>query len=451
MKRFLLILAAVFGVTAHAGDIITATVVITTPANLTNDASITLNGSDTRIWTNSVTTPATQIRSSTTAANAAFNLLQHLRAYPFTDVSVGHTNNGVVLIGEEGDALALTITNSWATVAYRTNTVGTTGEVVRVPPTAEESARREDIANYLKDWLELATEAIDPDAPIFADFAAASDDQTAAEVPVTPAGNIAANDVQEALEELDNEKAGHSRIDNTAYDATSWNGSTNAPTKDAVRDKIEALVLGGGLGSSDIDTSAELRGIVTDETGTGALVFAGGDVGAATATTASAADNDTSVATTAFVQGEKANPTLTSAIVTLNGTADGLTDDTYDGITITGRNAGETVAQWELVRFHTDNEFHLADADAAGEFPARGIAVAASTDGNAITVLVQGIVRNDGWAWGTIGGPIYLSDTAGGLTQTAPSTSGDAVQIVGWALSDDEAYLNFSGHWVEAP
>lgn len=51
-------------------------------------------------------------------------------------------------------------------------------------------------------------------------------------------------------------------------------------------------------------SSANLRAATTDETGTGGLVFAGGDIGAATATTPSAADNDTSVPTTAFVQGE---------------------------------------------------------------------------------------------------------------------------------------------------
>lgn len=61
---------------------------------------------------------------------------------------------------------------------------------------------------------------------------------------------------------------------------------------------------GGALSSTDIDTSAELRTIVTDETGTGALVFAGGNIGAADATTPSANDNDTSVATTAYVQTE---------------------------------------------------------------------------------------------------------------------------------------------------
>ena len=56
-----------------------------------------------------------------------------------------------------------------------------------------------------------------------------------------------------------------------AYDATNWNGDLTVPTKNAVRDKIEAM--GGGFGSSNIDTSAEIIAIVGDETGTGALVF----------------------------------------------------------------------------------------------------------------------------------------------------------------------------------
>lgn len=52
---------------------------------------------------------------------------------------------------------------------------------------------------------------------------------------------------------------------------------------------------------TEIDASSELRALMDDESGTGALLFAAGDVGAATATTASAGDNDTSIATTAFV------------------------------------------------------------------------------------------------------------------------------------------------------
>jgi hypothetical protein len=51
-------------------------------------------------------------------------------------------------------------------------------------------------------------------------------------------------------------------------------------------------------------SSANLRSALTDESGTGALIFAGGAIGAATATTPAANDNDTSVATTAYVQTE---------------------------------------------------------------------------------------------------------------------------------------------------
>lgn len=63
----------------------------------------------------------------------------------------------------------------------------------------------------------------------------------------------------------------------------------------------QSSLVTSGLASSDIDTSAELRGILGDESGTGAAIFAGGNIGAGTATTASLNDNDTSIATTEFV------------------------------------------------------------------------------------------------------------------------------------------------------
>jgi hypothetical protein len=59
-----------------------------------------------------------------------------------------------------------------------------------------------------------------------------------------------------------------------------------------------------GVTAADIDTSAELRSIVGDESGTGALLFAGGALGAATATTPAENDSSTAVATTAYVQTE---------------------------------------------------------------------------------------------------------------------------------------------------
>ncbi len=130
--------------------------------------------------------------------------------------------------------------------------------------------------------------------------------------------------------------------------------------------------------------------------------------------------------------------------VILNGALG--TDDTWSGSSITNVDAGETITQWELVRVHTDGQYHLADCDAAGEFPAVGIASNSAVDNGDINVIEYGVVRNDAWSW-TVGGSIYLSATAGGLTQTAPSTSGHAVQRVGFALSADSAYFNFSGEW----
>lgn len=38
----------------------------------------------------------------------------------------------------------------------------------------------------------------------------------------------------------------------TAYDATSWNGNTDVPTKNAVRDKFESLSPGGGNITADV-------------------------------------------------------------------------------------------------------------------------------------------------------------------------------------------------------
>jgi len=135
----------------------------------------------------------------------------------------------------------------------------------------------------------------------------------------------------------------------------------------------------------------------------------------------------------------------------IEATADGMADDKYNGVTLKGLNAGEAITQWDAVFFNVaDSEYHQADADAAGEFPCRGIAVAAGSDGAALLIVVQGLIRNDGWTW-TVGAPIYLSDTAGELTQTAPSGSGDAVQLVGWATSVDEMYVNVSGHYITAP
>jgi hypothetical protein len=74
-------------------------------------------------------------------------------------------------------------------------------------------------------------------------------------------------------------------------------------------------------------TSANLRAAISDESGTGAIVFAGGDIGAATATTATAGNSTTLVATTAFVanavssSGTKKYTATNASITPSSGTA----------------------------------------------------------------------------------------------------------------------------------
>lgn len=137
--------------------------------------------------------------------------------------------------------------------------------------------------------------------------------------------------------------------------------------------------------------------------------------------------------------------------VSMDGSADALTDDTYTAFKqITDRNAGETINQWDLVYLNVaDGEWHQADADeseAAGK--AWGIAAAAGTDGNPLTVIVSGIIRNDGWAWSAGAVDLYVSDAAGELTETAPSTTGDVIKLVARTLSDDEIYLDVTNHFL---
>lgn len=74
------------------------------------------------------------------------------------------------------------------------------------------------------------------------------------------------------------------------------------------------------------------------------------------------------------------------------------------------------------------------DADALATCYALGImieAVAASSTG---ACRIRGPIVNSSWAWTGLT-PIYLSSTAGGLTQTAPSPAGGARVIVGFPLS----------------
>lgn len=142
-----------------------------------------------------------------------------------------------------------------------------------------------------------------------------------------------------------------------------------------------------------------------------------------------------------------ATNTLTVTAKTMQVSAALGTDDTLEGVTIAGLNNSGGVTQWDSVYLNSSSQWVLADANGSGTFPCRGLATATVATANASTVVTRGTVRNDAWNW-TPGGAVYLSTTAGGLTQTAPSATTEIVQVIGYALTADILFVNITGEYL---
>jgi hypothetical protein len=132
----------------------------------------------------------------------------------------------------------------------------------------------------------------------------------------------------------------------------------------------------------------------------------------------------------------------------------GSADGKWTGLSIAA-TAGYTQAFGDLVYLDpTDSRWELVDANsaAAADGDARGIlgmVVSAGTDGNACTILLQGVIRADAkFPSFTINNPIYASETAGSVTQTQPTTTDVVIRVVGFALTADEMYFNPSPSYI---
>lgn len=148
-------------------------------------------------------------------------------------------------------------------------------------------------------------------------------------------------------------------------------------------------------------------------------------------------------------------PGLTDAVTFTNkktdfGSSLG-TDDTFVGEVISGLNNSGGVTQWDAVYLNSSSQWVKADANGSGTYPAVGIATATSSTGNPTTVLVRGVFRDDGGTSWTVGGNLYLSTTAGGLTSTPPTTTGDKIQVIGTALAAHTVYVHPGTDYGTAP
>lgn len=107
--------------------------------------------------------------------------------------------------------------------------------------------------------------------------------------------------------------------------------------------------------------------------------------------------------------------------------------------------AGEALAEGELVGIADTNGYAFkADNDATQGTGATNRAVGFVVKAAAIGKMaaVAPIATVDGFSGLTVGGPCYLSATAGGITQTKPTTNGVTLQMVGIARSATEILGN---------
>jgi hypothetical protein len=106
------------------------------------------------------------------------------------------------------------------------------------------------------------------------------------------------------------------------------------------------------------------------------------------------------------------------------------------GIKVT-KTAGENLAFGDVCYFKSDGKMWKADANAAGLYPALAMALGTINADTTGSFLLDGIARNDAWAW-TVGGVLFLSTTPGAMTHTAPAATDDVIQVLGYAVPNED-------------
>ena len=103
--------------------------------------------------------------------------------------------------------------------------------------------------------------------------------------------------------------------------------------------------------------------------------------------------------------------------------------------------------QYNIVYLKNDGTWQNTDADLESTSSGLiGYAIGSSTATNG--VMLQGMVYKASHGF-TVGVPLYLSNTAGQFTETAPSGDGDIVRVVGYAIGANNIYFDPDKTWIK--
>ena len=129
-----------------------------------------------------------------------------------------------------------------------------------------------------------------------------------------------------------------------------------------------------------------------------------------------------------------------------------LTDETVSGIT-SQFETGEDMNRGDVAYFKaSDSKMWKADADTTAEMPVVAMAaedIDVSSEATGLFLLFGFLGDNGTFPAYTVAGKIYAPETEGPPTQTAPSTDGDFVQVLGWAVTANSVFFNPSLDVIE--
>ncbi|GAG72540.1 unnamed protein product, partial [marine sediment metagenome] len=121
----------------------------------------------------------------------------------------------------------------------------------------------------------------------------------------------------------------------------------------------------------------------------------------------------------------------------------------WSGITIAGVSGVTTLAVGDLCYLNADDSrWELVDANLSDGYDKMlGICVLAGADGAVTEMLIYGVIASTLFPTFTVGSPAYMSETAGDITETAPTTTDSAVRVMGHARSATDFLFNPSNDY----
>ena len=112
--------------------------------------------------------------------------------------------------------------------------------------------------------------------------------------------------------------------------------------------------------------------------------------------------------------------------------------DSYSGTVVALATTSNTVGFGGIFTANASGVLTMANATTSATMPVLGIAV--ETGSGSTNVLLNGFISKTGWTWTK--GAVYADTTNGVMTQTAPSTSANIVQPIGFAFTATKIYFN---------